>query len=187
MKCFVKQLFLCIVFTVLSFSVNAQTVHRIGDTGPAGGVIFYDKGNSDDGWRFLEVAPANTEFTAEWGVMGRAVVGTSTGIGSGRQNTQILVDALRVSNERGRAAQRVRELTINGFSDWFLPSIDELNLIYTNLGQNNAGGFRNNTSSYWSSSQNDNTSFSWAQRFRDGSRGSYIRNLTLPVRAVRAF
>jgi hypothetical protein len=40
------------------------TVYKIGDKGPAGGWIFYDKGNRTDGWRYLEAAPASTERSA---------------------------------------------------------------------------------------------------------------------------
>jgi len=40
--------------------------YRIGDTGPAGGLIFYDKGNITGGWRYLEAAPASTEVKVIW-------------------------------------------------------------------------------------------------------------------------
>ena len=38
----------------------------IGKKGPASGIVFYDKGIVSDGWRYLEAAPANTEFNADW-------------------------------------------------------------------------------------------------------------------------
>ena len=28
--------------------------YNIGDLGPAGGIVFYDKGNNKDGWRYIE-------------------------------------------------------------------------------------------------------------------------------------
>ncbi|GHU33390.1 hypothetical protein FACS1894172_11810 [Spirochaetia bacterium] len=45
---------------------RSSKVYVIGDTGPAGGLIFYDKGDYSDGWRYLEVAPVTTETTAQW-------------------------------------------------------------------------------------------------------------------------
>jgi len=32
-------------------------IYAVGDTGPAGGIVFYDKGSESDGWRYLEAAP----------------------------------------------------------------------------------------------------------------------------------
>jgi hypothetical protein len=42
-----------------------QGVYEVGETGPAGGLVFYDKGSVSQGWRFLEAAPASTEFVAD--------------------------------------------------------------------------------------------------------------------------
>ena len=37
------------------------------DTGPGGGLIFFDKGSYSDGWRYLEAAPKSTEaFEIDW-------------------------------------------------------------------------------------------------------------------------
>ncbi|MDD3981064.1 MAG: InlB B-repeat-containing protein [Spirochaetia bacterium] len=43
--------------------------------GSAGGLVFYDKRYYSDGWRYLEMAPASTEWTAEWGASGYLVKG----------------------------------------------------------------------------------------------------------------
>jgi hypothetical protein len=74
---------------------------------------------------------------------------------------------------------------LGGYSDWFLPSKDELNLMYTNLKVAGVGGFVAN--GYWSSSE-DNAHSAWGQRF-----GTYVYQPGVPkynegrVRAVRAF
>ena len=74
--------------------------------------------------------------------------------------------------------------------DWFLPSKDELNLIYVNLCLNNLSSFDlgSNESYYWSSSEyNDNPRAAWYQRFLNGSQnwgdGKSSRKSVRPVRA----
>jgi hypothetical protein len=42
------------------------SVLTVGSTGPSGGIVFFDKGSVTDGWRYLEAAPASTEFEATW-------------------------------------------------------------------------------------------------------------------------
>jgi len=169
--------------------------YRIGDRGPAGGIIFYDKGNTNGGWRYLEAAPVNTEFRAQWGAYEKNVSGTSTEIGSGKRNTQIIIDFLKTAGENGKAAQLCANLNFGGYNDWFLPSKDELDLIYRNLISRNMGNFRtttdrtNETHIYWSSSQY-NSYVSWFQNFNDGYQ-NYAGNLgkydAFSVRPVRAF
>jgi len=159
--------------------------YKIGNTGPAGGLIFYDKGDYVSGWRYLEAAPANSEETAQWGLYGIACLGTSDGIGSGKANTDIINNLLLTNGETNCASQLCVALNINGFNDWFLPSKDELNLMYENLrvGEN-IGRFNINgewtEGWYWSSSvvyyENDEPwysgYFTWIQRFSDGYQGS---------------
>jgi TolB-like protein len=173
---------------------DAQRTYMIGDTGPAGGIIFYDRGFTADGWRYLEAAPARAEFSAEWGSYEKDVSGTRTDIGSGKRNTQIIVERLRSLGENNRAAQVCAAMDINGYKDWFLPSKDELDLMYTNLRQKGLGSFRttdfgatNWTHIYWSSSQGEDDRFAWYQFFSNGFQHYYVRYSTVSVRAVRAF
>jgi hypothetical protein len=154
--------------------------------------VFYDKGNNSDGWRYLEAAPASTEFRAQWGAYtgsfntnnywGINIPGTQTDIGMGRRNTQIIVERLRQLGESGRAAQVASSLNFNGFTDWFIPSKDELDLMYQN--RQRIGGFQN--AWYWSSSQSS-TSNAWIQGFWDGSQPDRAKINIYGVRAVRAF
>jgi len=173
--------------------------YRIGDTGPAGGIIFYDKGIFSNGWRYLEIAPANYEFQAQWGLWDiylkdeEILKGkTSTDIGRGKTNTEYLVSILKKHDELDRAADLCTILEINGYNDWFLPSSDELNIMYTNLKQKNLGNFQDHI--YWSSSwSNDMWVNALQQSFSDGDRSIYWKtsgrrpNDVAYVRAIRQF
>jgi len=156
-------------------------------TGPAGGLIFYDKGSVSDGWRYLESAPSSTEWSGiEWGSYGTLIGGTETGIGTGKNNTTTIVTWLNNHSETGKAAQICDALTEASYSDWFLPSLGELNLMYTNLHIEGVGGFT--SVYYWSSSEGgDNTA--WAKSFDGGLQGKYLKNdfNNRLVRAARAF
>ena len=163
---------------------GVAATYKIGDFGPAGGIIFYDKGVFSGGWRYLEAAPAETEFQAPWGAYDKDVTGTETGVGFGKRNTQIIVEFLKRIGESGKAAQLCASLNFDGFNDWFLPSKDELDLMYKNLKQKGLGGFSNNW--YLSSSQH-NTTYAWDQNFSNGVQRNYVKLLTDSVRAVRAF
>ena len=152
-------------------------VYKVGDFGPAKGIVFYDKGVISNGWRFLEAAPAETEFTAQWGAYQQDVAGTNTGIGFGKRNTELIINRLKQLGESGRAAQLCASLNFEGFNDWFLPSKDELDLMYKNLRQKGLGNFKtaedknNWTHIYWSSSQGNNN-YSWYQNFNIGGQYS---------------
>jgi hypothetical protein len=165
-------------------------IYKIGDEGPGGGFVFYDKGVVTNGWRYLEAAP-NDIGPAQWGAIGTEVNGTNTAVGTGRANTQRIVPVLEQVGEDG-AALLCASLNINGYTGWFLPSNDELNLMYVNLKAKGLGGFGNGW--YWSSSQ---TPDSWTsssarqartQNFSNGSQNATSeKNNTYSVRACRQF
>jgi len=162
----------------------SDKVYKIGDTGPAGGIIFYDKGFYGDGWRYLEMAPIGSEFKAEWGSYRLDVTGTRSGIGLGKQNTILIVERLNALREINRAAQICVALDINGYKDWFLPSKDELNLIYINLKKKKLAEFSN--SWYWSSTEYGRRD-AWSQGFIIGGQDDTSKDREGFVRAVRAF
>jgi len=185
-----------IAITAMAFTActkNSETkIYKIGDTGPAGGIIFYDKGNADGGWRYLEAAPASSEFSAEWGLAYFSLK-TDPEIGTGRRNTALIVAALnKIRETAGRAARLVDDMNINGFDDWFLPSWNELDLMYLNLHKQGLGGFKN--ADYWSSSSisyGDDAIGAYNMFFDgddtgDGGSG-YARYQICLVRAVRSF
>ena len=52
--------------SVPSSHAQESRTYRVGDTGLAGGIVFYDKGDNSDGWQYLEAAPPDFEFQANW-------------------------------------------------------------------------------------------------------------------------
>jgi hypothetical protein len=84
------------------------------------------------------------------------------------------------------AAQLCDGLSYGGYGDWFLPSKEELDLMYDYLHKKGVGGFAD--VSYWSSSEDDNYYNAWLQGFGHGGQGNFNKNYSLGrVRAVRAF
>jgi len=143
----------------------------------AGGYIFYLDETGDHG---LVCAPE--DIAAPWGCYGNSIT-TATTIGSGSINTAIIIGNCPVA---GIASRLCHDLDLNGYSDWFLPSIDELYLMCHNLHFSGLGGFVNNY--YWSSSTTDWTyNNAWMQDFSNGPKATGPRDTYLNVRAVRAF
>ena len=214
--------------------IPAAVTYAVGDIGPAGGYIFYDKGSFSDGWRYLEAAPSDVRVvnnvpTVDSSISGysKAPTGytfgyfkpsnsannlyvnrkttynssncTGTSIGTGKSNTQLLVNTMGKetyasyagSDKTGNYAARLcnnLSYTVNEvtYDDWFLPSKDELNLIYVNLCKKGLGNFADG--SYWSSSESNIVAEgAWDQRFYNGSQTDDGRYLNLRVRPVRAF
>jgi len=193
-KVIARLAFPILIFTIL-IVLSACATYNIGDTGPAGGYIFYDKGRKTDGWRYLEAAPDFSEFTTAWGFIGSDVNGTDTSIGSGEANTRILM-SVEYSELSKTAAYKCSKLNIKGYKDWFLPSKDELDAMYRVLHLHKKGVFENGW--YWSSSVGEshdnlpiNQYTTWVQDFSEGTQ-TYIfkfshRNNPYNVRGVRAF
>lgn len=137
--------------------------YKIGDLGPAGGWIFYDKGDSSDGWRYLEAAPLDKGTEVVWGCNGKIIPGAQgKSIGTGKSNTQAIVKSC---GEKKTAAKLCIDYRGGGKSDWFLPSIDELTAINENLYKKGIGGFATHSvPSCWSSSECD-ANGAWTQSF----------------------
>ena len=159
---------------------------KLGDIGPASGFIFYDKGSYSNGWRYLEVAPADIEFTAPWFASTYYVylAGTKKEVGSGKSNTKYIVEQL---GKEAQAALKCSLLNFNGFTDWYLPSIDELKLIYTNIYKNGLGNFMHTRNSYYCSSSQININNVWTLRFNDGQQMPQNMRSPIIVRAIRTF
>ena len=185
--------------------------YKIGNTGPAGGIIFYvaPSGFTVQGYSgatgsfaeytayYLEAAPANESGTSRWQAASgnTQIEGVTTilgyppqatqvaaSIGVGRKDTQTIVNSAAFAALTDTAAQRCASKTLNGFSDWFLPSLGELSQMYI---QRSHVGIT--TGFFWSSTQYTDSN-AWVQSFGSGGvEIETIKSNVYPVRAVRAF
>jgi len=127
-----------------------------GDIGPAGGYIFYDNPNyTTDGWRYLEAARFDQGIGVKWGCFRHEIEGAKgRAIGTGKQNT---ADMMAGCSDAITAATICVKDTFFGVSGWFLPSIDELAMMYKNLCATCISDFGTEGTleniSYWSSTQ----------------------------------
>lgn len=149
-----------------------------------GGIIFYIDGTGEHG---LVAASVDQSTGIQWYNGTYLNPPTKTAVGTGAANTTEIVNVQGAGNY---AAQLTADLVRGGYDDWFLPSLDELSLMYHNIGQGaampltNIGGFA--AANYWSSSDAPNGTAAMV-RFSDGF-GDYLYQANMfYVRAVRAF
>ncbi|MDR2181400.1 MAG: hypothetical protein LBN92_01845 [Treponema sp.] len=143
-------------------AARVRTEYNLGDTGPAGGIVFHDKKDTSDGWRYLEAAPASSEFIA----------GRSEAI---RRCKALVVNGklditgwrLPTLEELNMMYERLHKQGLGGF--------DGSGIIY---------------SSYYWSSANDSYGYSCFQDFSNGSQSStwgWAGAANFRVRVVRQF
>jgi hypothetical protein len=150
-----------------------------------GGVIAYILQPGDPGYdanvvHGLIAAPSDQSTGIQWYNGSNVTTGaTALALGTGNANTNTIVS---VQGAGSYAAQLCYDLVLNGYSDWYLPSKDELNKLYLN--QTAIGGFA--AAYYWSSSELD-LYIAWYQYFNYGTQYNNYKNATYYVRAVRAF
>lgn len=166
-----------ITFTTLPHLVLGQSYQ--------GGIIAYIYVAGDSGYiagetHGLITTTLNQSAGAQWGCSGTSITGTNLALGTGLANTTAIVSGCSSITS---AAVLCNNLTTNGYSDWYLPSRDELNKIYIN--KVIIGGFNN--SSYWCSSQVSTTT-AWSINFSTGIASSTTsKTSSLYVRGTRKF
>ncbi len=194
--------------TLTGNTCTEQGPCKVGDIGPAGGVVFYDGGTSRFWGRYLEAAPSSTEAVGlPWKRLSvndrvnRMYYDTRSStarlkrvasklIGAGQLNTTRII---RTYGRGNYAARYAASLVVNGYDDWFLPSEDELEKMYTFMQTANTPIDPLKRSYYWSSSEYDYDN-AWTVNFKDGQQFDRMK-WTVPgpaikairVRAIRAF
>jgi hypothetical protein len=151
-----------------------------------GGKIAYILQPGDPGYipgefHGLIVASSDQSMGTPWGCYGTTIPGADgTALGTGNQNT---IDIMAGCATAGIAARLCGDLVLNGYSDWYLPSKNELNKLYLNKGA--IGGITGDY--YWSSSEYDANS-AFYQQFTGGYQTHQSKSLNaIGVRAVRTF
>jgi hypothetical protein len=161
--------------------------HFIGESF-GGGIVFYVDENNHG------LIAATSDQSGYYGIQWYNGSYTTTGaiataIGTGFANTNTIINS-QGGTATSYAAGLARAYNGGGNNDWYLPSKDELNLMYTNIGKGasspnyNIGGFRDEY--YWSSSESSNEEV-WIQSFSYGNKVEHVKNYTRPLRAIRSF
>jgi hypothetical protein len=184
---------------------STPRTYALGDIGPGGGLVFL----ISDGLTY-EMAPktwgVNETTGVPWCSNTTSIIAGawSDGVGGGSANTTAMQPAACMSG----AGVEAREYTGGGFTDWFLPSKEELNAMcnysrsptvpaapseacYDSVGtsQNGtfaAGDYGFDSDGYWSSSQGDDI-LAKQQNFGNGDEGGGLKSATLRVRPIRSF
>jgi uncharacterized repeat protein (TIGR02543 family) len=168
-------------------------------TGPAGGIVFYDKGNYDKGWRYLEAAPAgwignNSEnngktmgWTAATTLSGSSTVDNT--LGGGKFNS-LMVETRPLFTDTVSAV--CLKYSNAGYADWFLGSKDDVAEMLTVLAStyidSNTYGFTWQ-GTYWTSSYTPSESKAYAVTHNGTSANPITPSFGQPyrLRPIRAF
>lgn len=154
-----------------------------------GGVIAYIFQASDLGYVAGEehgiiAAVSDQSTNAPWGCSGTYITGTFSFVGSGQANTTAILAGCSTAGTAAKICDDY-SVTVSGvtYSDWYLPSYDELNIMYLNKVA--IGGFQNQY--YWSSSELS-ADYACRKLFQYGNRYcNRPKSDGLYVRAVRTF
>ena len=172
--------------------VELNDVNEIGEY-KYGGVIFWIDPTSNNS-AGLVCALSDQGTNVPWGCQGTLIAGTSDSIGSGASNTAAILTGCTTA---GIAAEIAGNATIEGFTDWFLPSRGELNQMYLQKDIINTTAVANGgaafidvdlSNRYWCSSESNNNT-AWCILFANGLEQGVNKGASAfsNVRVVRAW
>ena len=160
----------------------------VGDLGPGGGIVFYvapttfvANASCLSACKYLEAAQSEwyvkTKLanTAPWCGVDSALSATKPSIGAGRDNTLIISKVCAASP----SAAQIAKSYVTNQTDWFLPSLEELGLLYSQRVVTGVSG------KVWSSSEDSKNA--WMIDFAGGAKVSAGRTNTYTIAPIRAF
>jgi len=160
--------------SIIRHKILASTLQVVVGDRFYGGIVFYT-----DGTGHGLIAPQQDQsIGAEWGCYGTSISG-AVSTTDGAANTAAIVAACSTTPI---AASICDSLTLNGYSDWFLPAKAQLNYLYQQ--KNLVGGF--SSLNYWSSSEYG-ANYAWKQYIYFGGQNFYNKYSNYYVRCVRSF
>lgn len=165
-----------------AISTSTAQSWQVGSLGPAGGIIFYDKGFYSENWRYLEAAPMDEIETYRWGQYGYLQNTGDVKEGCGLTNSKKVAQS-EIPMDCAMYVCQAKTLSAgqHTYDDWFLPSRDELTAL---LHFKDAAGM--NGGCYWSSSEASSV-LAWQVDTSTLKASQYYKNAKYAVRAVRSF
>ena len=168
----------------MGFVTKSSCGLAIGDTISGGGIIFYLDASGCHG---LVCTPKDQSSGIRWyGGVYKDTYAYGNGIGAGAGNES----AILKQGGSGYATLLFYGISMYGYSDWYVPSRYELNLMYMNIGQGNSLGLGNiggfNSSEYWSSTERYDKAV-WIVNFSNGKIYGELKSRIFRVRGVRSF
>jgi hypothetical protein len=147
-----------------------------------GGIVFYIDETGQHGL----VAAKEDIGPFAWGCQDMSISNADAQeIGTGLQNS---LDILAQCSETPIASSEALEFENEDYSDWYLPSFDEVQEMYYKIGQGSSIGNKGNFSNswYWTSSQ-ANTEIAWGFSFNNGTTFNFYKSSAFMIRPVRSF
>ena len=166
-------------------ALNSPCGYSIGDT-VQGGIVFHLDATGCHGL-VADIVDLQAE---EWGDF-NYIGASASSVGGGRGNCRIVQEYnFDIGYSGASAPQTAVNYNTQGFNNWYLPSLLEVQLMYDNigpgnlLGLGNVGGFAIDT--YWSSTEYGYVD-AYGFDFTNGSEVNAIKDDVFLIRAVRAF
>lgn len=189
----IAQIIIAMFLLTLAVSCNEDDDsvpnHYLGEV-YEGGVVFHLYKDSKGKEHGLVVALTDQGTEETWSNVTNSLAGANS-TWDGKSNTEIIISQ---NGHTSSAAKLCKNVSDGGYNDWYLPSVQELNILWNNLYNVNKtlsetdGATEIGPYIYWSSTEFNN-GFAWNFHFTSGgSTNTFaIKTYLLPVRAIRAF